>query len=78
MLNNQYGKLAGGSLGITIATAIVETADQYLAHPLPNSVVLAIAGILGLIGVYITPHNAIGGTPANSSEPASPVKTQGN
>ena len=51
-----YGKLVGGSLGLTVATAIVEVADQYLPHVLPNSVALAIAGVLTLASVWFTPH----------------------
>lgn len=56
-----YGKLVGGGIGMTIASAIVETADQYLPHDLPNSVCLAIAGILTLASVWLTPHTAVGG-----------------
>lgn len=55
----EYGKLAGGGVGMIVATAIVETADQYLPHALPNSVALAIAALFGLIGIFATPHASL-------------------
>lgn len=60
-----YGKLVGGGVGMILATAVVETADQYLPHDLPSSVTLALAAIFTGLGVYVTPHNAVGRNPAN-------------
>lgn len=77
-IDTQYGKFAGNSVAFLVATSIVETVDQYLTTPLPNSAVLAITAVLSLAAVYLVPHSLVGSPPTNPTEPEIPANLQGH
>lgn len=58
-----YGKISGGGAAGAGALLIVWAWNSFMpAHPMPAEVGSALTILLMGLGVYFTPHGAVGGT----------------
>lgn len=67
MADGNYGKLVGAGIGNLIGGAAIETADQYLSHPLGATTVILVMVAANMGAVYLAKHGWISSTSGGST-----------